>query len=98
MGDQQEAKAIYNAFCALPKREGKLPIGLLKSNMGHSEGASGLASVLKVLVVFENQCIPSNLYLRKLKSGIAEFESHLEPINHNKAYIPGIILLLLFVN
>lgn len=39
-GDFQEASAIHRAYCA-EGRKSVLPIGLLKSNIGHGEGASG---------------------------------------------------------
>ncbi|CAG2105207.1 unnamed protein product [Medioppia subpectinata] len=43
VGDPQEVKAIYNAYCAT--RTTPLPLGAVKSNIGHSEGSSGLAAV-----------------------------------------------------
>jgi hypothetical protein len=67
-----------------------LPIGLLKSNVGHAEGASAVASITKVLIAFENKCIPANLNLKKLKSSIAEMSPPLLPINDNLIYDPGI--------
>ncbi len=67
-----------------------MPIGLLKSNVGHAEGASAVASITKVLIAFENKCIPANLNLKKLKSSIAEMSPPLLPINDNLIYDPGI--------
>jgi hypothetical protein len=67
-----------------------LPIGLLKSNVGHAEGASAVASITKVIIAFENKCIPANLNLKKLKSSIAEMSPPLLPINDNLVYDPGI--------
>ena len=89
VGDPQEAKAIYNAYCAKPKRQGTLPIGLLKSNIGHAEGASGVSSITKVLLAYENECIPPNQHLKNLKSSIKEFCPPLVPINENYKYTPG---------
>ncbi len=88
VGDLQEARAIYEAYCK--GRKEILPIGLLKSNIGHTESASGLASIVKILIAFENKCIPANLHLKKLKSGIAEMSPPLFPINDNLDYEPGI--------
>jgi hypothetical protein len=67
-----------------------LPIGLLKSNVGHAEGASAVASITKVIIAFENKCIPANLNMKKLKSSIAEMSPPLFPINNNLIYDPGI--------
>ena len=88
VGDTQEAKAIYNAYCK--GREEPLHIGLLKSNIGHGEGASAVASITKVVIAYENKCIPANLNLKKLKSSIAEMSPPLLPINDNLPYTPGI--------
>ncbi|CAG2105685.1 unnamed protein product, partial [Medioppia subpectinata] len=89
-GDPQEARAIYKAFCAVPNRKGTLPIGLLKSNIGHAEGASGMTSVAKVLISYENECIPANLNLKQLKSSITDMCPPLMPITSNYKYTPGI--------
>ena len=44
------------------KSERPLLVGSVKSNMGHSEPASGLASLLKVLLSYQHGVIPSNLH------------------------------------
>ncbi len=67
-----------------------MPVGLLKSNIGHGEGASAVASITKVIISYENKCIPANLNLKKLKSTIAEMCPPLFPINDNLNYTPGI--------
>ncbi|CAG2111951.1 unnamed protein product, partial [Medioppia subpectinata] len=90
VGDPQEARAIYNAYCGKPKRNGTLPVGLLKSNIGHAEAASGVSSVTKVLLAFENECLPPNLHLDVIKANIKELCPPLVPITENTKYIPGI--------
>ena len=90
MGDIQEAKAIYNAYCNKPKREGTVNVGLLKSVVGHAEGASGVSSIAKVLLSYENECIPANKNLDKLKSYIADLCPPMVPIMKNIKYTPGI--------
>lgn len=45
-GDPQEVGALAEVFC--PRRTTPLLVGSVKSNMGHSEPASGLCSVVKV--------------------------------------------------
>lgn len=44
--------------------------GAVKSNIGHLEGASGLAGVLKTVMVLEKGIIPSNCNLEKLNPRI----------------------------
>lgn len=55
VGDPQEANAVCEVFCR--DRTTPLLIGSVKSNMGHAEPSSGLASVAKV------QYTLSELYL-----------------------------------
>lgn len=50
-GDNCEATAFNNAFCS--GRSDKLIIGSVKSNLGHTECVSGLAGLVKVLLMLE---------------------------------------------
>lgn len=59
VGDPQETWAIDKVFCK--DRPNQLPIGSIKSNMGHSESASAVASVAKVILALENRKIPPNI-------------------------------------
>lgn len=45
-GDPQEVGALAEVFC--PGRTSPLLMGSVKSNMGHSEPASGLCAIVKV--------------------------------------------------
>ncbi|OTA94899.1 hypothetical protein M434DRAFT_70407 [Hypoxylon sp. CO27-5] len=56
-GDPEEAKAVANIF----GDKGGVYIGSVKPNLGHSEGASGLTSLLKCVLALENKVIPPNI-------------------------------------
>ncbi|CAG2172386.1 unnamed protein product, partial [Oppiella nova] len=71
VGDVEEIKAIYNAYCKKQGRKSPLLIGALKSNLGHTEAGSGMASIKKVLISYENECIPPNINLNELKDELA---------------------------
>ena len=88
-GDTQEAKAIYNAYCLNKNREEPLPIGLLKSIIGHGEGASGGPAVVRVLLAYERECISANLHLNVLKNTIKPYCPPLLPVTENMPYAPG---------
>lgn len=51
VGDPEELKAVDEIICK--KRDKPLLIGSVKSNIGHCEGSSGLASLIKVKITFE---------------------------------------------
>lgn len=60
VGDPQEVNSIADLFCK--NRKSPLLLGSVKSNMGHSEPASGLCSIAKMLIAMETGIIPGNLH------------------------------------
>ena len=63
-GDPVEARAIASAFSSRSK-EIPLYIGAIKSNIGHLEGASGVAGIIKSIMVLESAIIPPNVNFEK---------------------------------
>ncbi len=59
IGDPIEARAISAAYAQ--QREHALPIGSIKSNLGHLEPASGMAGLLKALLVLKHGVVPPTL-------------------------------------
>jgi len=60
VGDPIEAAALGEV---LGRRRGMpLPIGSIKTNLGHMEAASGLAGVLKAMLALEHDEIPASLH------------------------------------
>lgn len=49
VGDPEELTAIDDIFCS-DNRKDPLRLCGVKSNMGHSEAASGICSVIKVII------------------------------------------------
>ncbi|KAJ3526674.1 hypothetical protein NM208_g11075 [Fusarium decemcellulare] len=56
VGDPIEANAVARVF-----GDKGVHIGSVKPNLGHSEGASGLTSLLKVVMALQHQTIPPNI-------------------------------------
>ncbi|CAJ2503554.1 Uu.00g109480.m01.CDS01 [Anthostomella pinea] len=64
-GDPIETAAVANVF------GGKgVYIGSVKPNLGHSEGASGLTSLMKCILALEHKTIPPNIKFSKPNSDI----------------------------
>lgn len=64
LGDPNEAKAI-GGFFAQGRNGTPLKIGSVKTNIGHLEGAAGMAGLLKVLLSIKNKQIPASLHFHK---------------------------------
>ncbi|KAL2818527.1 hypothetical protein BDW59DRAFT_165475 [Aspergillus cavernicola] len=60
VGDPIETRAIGAAFRKSRSKDEPLYVGSVKSNIGHLEGASGIAGVIKVILALEKGVIPPN--------------------------------------
>jgi acyl transferase domain-containing protein/NADPH:quinone reductase-like Zn-dependent oxidoreductase/short-subunit dehydrogenase/acyl carrier protein len=60
VGDPAEAFAIGETLAQ--KRNRSLPIGSIKTNLGHLEPASGLAGTLKAILALEHDMLPASLH------------------------------------
>ncbi|KAF2262720.1 ketoacyl-synt-domain-containing protein [Lojkania enalia] len=70
MGDPIEARAIGNVFGAGRSAEEPLYVGAVKSNIGHLEGASGVAGIIKTVLALEKGIIPPNSNFERLNPAI----------------------------
>lgn len=70
LGDPIEIAGISKAFEKYTNDKQFCSIGSIKSNIGHLEGAAGVAAVTKVLLQFKNQCIVPSLHSKNINSKI----------------------------
>ncbi|MBO4368578.1 MAG: SDR family NAD(P)-dependent oxidoreductase [Desulfovibrio sp.] len=71
VGDPIETRAIGHALGM--KRSKPLPIGSIKSNVGHLETASAMAGIAKAIVMLKERAIPKQLHITTLNPDI-DFE------------------------
>jgi fatty acid synthase len=76
-GDGQELEAIYEIY---GKENPSLMIGSVKSNMGHCEGASGLAGLIKTLLCMDQEILTPNLHLHNPNEKIRHMFVPREPV------------------
>ena len=59
-GDRVETMAVQNVFAspAEPKRPQPLIVGAIKANIGHSEAAAGVVSLIKAILMLHRNTIP----------------------------------------
>ncbi|PVH95532.1 reducing type I polyketide synthase [Periconia macrospinosa] len=70
VGDPIEARAIGESFMQYREDGDPIYVGALKSNFGHLEGTSGLASVVKTVLAVERGTIPPNTNFKSLNPNI----------------------------
>ncbi|KAJ6006467.1 Acyl transferase/acyl hydrolase/lysophospholipase [Penicillium sp. IBT 35674x] len=72
IGDPIEAGALARAFKC--RRETPLYVGTIKSTIGHLEGGSGVASLIKSILILESGVIPPNLDIQEINAKIPAVE------------------------
>ena len=65
VGDPLEAHALSKALCEHRPADAPLPIGSVKTNLGHLETAAGMAGLLKAMLVLKHRCIPPSLHFNE---------------------------------
>ncbi len=63
LGDPVEVHALNDVFAGLPPRS--IPIGSVKSNIGHLDAAAGVASLIKATLAVHYGEVPATLHLQE---------------------------------
>lgn len=74
LGDPIEIRGLVKAFEKYTKDKQYCRIGSVKSNIGHAEGAAGIASITKTVLQLKNKKIVPSLHSKVLNSNI-QFEN-----------------------
>ncbi len=70
LGDPIELEALGRALAPGREPGSRCLVGSVKTNVGHLEGAAGLAGLIKVALAFENELVPRHLNLTELNPHI----------------------------
>ncbi|MFF7731145.1 SDR family NAD(P)-dependent oxidoreductase [Streptomyces sp. NPDC008001] len=73
VGDPAECRAVGRALGAGRPPGRPLPVGSVKAQLGHLEPASGMAGLLKALMMLRHRQVPASLYARPLTPAV-DFE------------------------
>lgn len=63
LGDPIELEALTQSFRTYTEKKNYCAIGSVKSNLGHTSAAAGVASLIKVLLSMRHGCIPPTLHV-----------------------------------
>lgn len=75
LGDPIEIAALIKAFRYYTAKKNFCAIGSVKSNMGHTDTASGVAGFIKTVLSLKNKIIPASLYFEEANPHINFSES-----------------------
>ncbi|MGH7117138.1 MAG: polyketide synthase [Stellaceae bacterium] len=67
LGDPIEMHALAAVFGA---RTRPLPVGSVKTNIGHTAAAAGIAGLIKAVLMLRHQAVPPSLHVRRLNQQI----------------------------
>ncbi len=70
VGDATELEALGEFFGPLAENGQRIPVGSVKSNIGHTLETAGLASLLKVVLAIQHRRIPPTIHLGELSPTI----------------------------
>jgi len=77
LGDPIEVETLAEVFAESRDESHPLMIGSVKSNIGHLEGAAGIAGLIKAILVLAHECVPPNAALETLNPLIEKtIQSH----------------------
>lgn len=98
IGDVPEYEAIQQVFGG-PQRQHTLHFASLKGNIGHTEGASGVASLIKTLLMMQHGLIPPHVNFKTLNPRIKLAREKLEiPTNVQPWKLPPSMSRIAVVN
>ncbi|MEV6074719.1 SDR family NAD(P)-dependent oxidoreductase [Streptomyces sp. NPDC052069] len=84
LGDPIEFSALSRAFRAGTEKTAYCALGSVKTNLGHTQFAAGVAGVLKILLAMRHEQIPASLHFEKPNPAISLEDSpfYLSTRNH----------------
>lgn len=85
LGDQIELTALAAVFGERTVPE-PIRLGSVKSNIGHTNSAAGIASLIKTVLALHHRCIPATLHARPAHPELARHRGLFELAEHATAW------------
>ncbi|MEO0036124.1 MAG: putative type polyketide synthase [Pseudomonadota bacterium] len=89
VGDPIETGAIGEVYGRARPAGRALPIGSVKTNLGHMEPASGMAGLVKLVLILKNRMVPPSLHLETPNPKIDFAGLNLEAVTRLRPLLPA---------
>ncbi len=89
LGDPIEVEALASVYGKNRTQDRPLVIGSVKSNIGHLEGAAGIAGLIKVVLALQSEKIPPHLHLQQPSPRIPWNDIPVIVATEEKAWLKG---------
>lgn len=77
-GDKAETWSINEVFKTFKSRQTPILVGSVKTNIGHTEAAAGIAGVIKAALILKHRRVPASIHSQRLNPEIPFGEMCLE--------------------
>lgn len=84
LGDPIELQALAHVFPKQGEDDRPLWVTSVKGNIGHTETVSGVAGLIKTVLLMEHQTVPPQPFLEKLNPHVQIGKSRVEPLTEQK--------------
>ncbi|MGW1074199.1 type I polyketide synthase [Streptomyces sp. NPDC002537] len=88
VGDGVELRALAGIMASGRAGDDPLPIGSVKTNIGHTEAAAGMAGLIKAVLIARHRTVPASLHLRTAQDVLTAPGAPLRVVTRNEPLQP----------